>query len=100
MISMGNNAFQLDTTRYSGRPSGKRDIAELARYDLLDRLGISYFRADHDPAMTIELCHEVEKVLGARICKNLFLCNRQKTDFYLLLIDGDKIFKTNISRLS
>lgn len=91
---MGNDTFHLDTTRYSGRPPENRDILETACYDLLDQLGISYFRADHDPAMTIELCHEVEKVLGARICKNLFLCNRQKTDFYLLLIDGDKIFKT------
>lgn len=88
------DTFELDTTRCSGRPSERRADLEEACYDLLDNCGVSFFRADHSPAMTIELCHKVEKVLGTKICKNLFLCNRQKTDFYLLLIDGDKIFKT------
>ena len=91
---MTNEAFLTDTTRYSGRPAEKRADIEEAAYDLLLKCDISFERADHAPAMTIELCHEVEKVLGAKICKNLFLCNRQKTDFYLLLIDGDKVFKT------
>ena len=49
---------------------------------------------DHDPADTIAACHEIEKVLGAPICKNLVLCNRQKTAFYLLLMEGDKPFRT------
>ena len=42
----------------------------------------------------MEVCEEIDKTLGATICKNLFLCNRQKTDFYLLMIPGDKTFKT------
>ena len=70
-------------------------------------LGFDYERVDHKPAMTIEACEEVDKILGAVICKNLFLCNRQETDFYLLLMPGDKKFKTkdlsdqiNSSRLS
>ncbi len=67
---------------------------EIRTYDLLDSLGISYDRVDHEPAFTMEVCEEIDKVLGAMICKNLFLCNRQKTDFYLLLIPGDKVFKT------
>lgn len=87
-------SFKTDTTRYSGRPTETRAYVEETSYDLLECCGISFARADHAPAMTIELCHEVEKVLGAKICKNLFLCNRQKTEFYLLLIDGDKVFKT------
>ena len=91
---MINETFELDTTRYCGRPAEKREDREEACYNFLEKQGVSYFRIDHAPAMTIELCHEVEKVLGTKICKNLFLCNRQKTDFYLLLIDGDKIFKT------
>ena len=91
---MTNESFTIDTTRYSGRPAEKRADAEEACYNLLEQCGISYTRADHAPAMTIELCHEVEKVLGAKICKNLFLCNRQQTEYYLLLIDGDKVFKT------
>ena len=71
-----------------------RPAAETQCYDLLDSLEIDYSRVDHDPAMTIPMCHEVEKTLGAPICKNLFLCNRQKTQYYLLLLTGDKVFKT------
>lgn len=81
---------------HEGRPENPEGRApeELRCYDFLDRLGISYTRVDHPAADTIEECHAVEAVLGAPICKNLFLCNRQKTDFYLLLLEGDKIFKT------
>jgi Ala-tRNA(Pro) deacylase len=67
---------------------------EVRTYDFLDKLGIEYYRVDHEPAMTMEACLAIEGVLGARICKNLFLTNRQKTAFYLLMIPGDKIFKT------
>ena len=79
-----------------GRPAdcaGRVD-KEVKTYDLLDSLGIEYDRIDHEPAFTMEVCAEIDKVLGAMICKNPFLCNRQKTDFYLLLIPGDKVFKT------
>lgn len=86
--------FKFDRNKYTGRPNEKRTAIEDACYDLLDGLGISYYRADHDAAMTIPMCHSVEQVLETEICKNLFLCNRQKTDFYLLLIRGDKMFKT------
>ena len=57
---------------------------------------MEYWRADHDHADTIEACHEVEKVLGCEICKNLLLTNRQMTDVYLLLMPGDKPFKTKL----
>ena len=63
-------------------------------YELLDSLGIEYLRADHDRADTIEQCHDVEKIIDAPIPKNLFLTNRQKTSFYLLIMPGDKPFKT------
>ncbi len=91
---MEKDGFFLDRKKYFGRPEERRSDLEEACYELLDSLHISYARADHGEAMTIELCHQVEEVLEGKICKNLFLCNRQKTDFYLLLIDGDKIFKT------
>ncbi len=65
-------------------------------YDLLDRLGVAYYRVDHEHADTIDACREVEGLLGCRICKNLFLTNRQQTDFYLLLMPGDKPFKTKL----
>lgn len=63
-------------------------------YDLLDQLGLEYERVDHEPAMTMEACQEIDEALGATICKNLFLCNRQKTQFYLLMIRGEKVFHT------
>ncbi|MBQ4353711.1 MAG: prolyl-tRNA synthetase associated domain-containing protein, partial [Clostridia bacterium] len=63
-------------------------------YDLLDSLGITYARVDHEHADTMEMCARIETVLGAKICKNLLLCNRQQTAFYLLMMPGDKPFKT------
>ena len=81
---------------YTGRPENAagRLEKEIACYDLLDSLGVSYTRVDHDFADTIEACEAVEQVLGEKICKNLFLCNRQKTNFYLLMMPGEKVFKT------
>ncbi len=63
-------------------------------YDFLDTLGVEYFRADHEAAMTMEICEAIDGLLGAKICKNLFLCNRQQTEFYLLMMPGNKPFKT------
>jgi len=79
-----------------GRPKdcAERTARELAVYDLLDRLDIPYARVDHAPAETMEVCAAIDKVLNCRICKNLFLCNRQQTAFYLLMMPGDKPFKT------
>ena len=77
-----------------GRPADPRTPREMAAYDYLDRLGISYRRVDHAAAETMEACAEIDTVLGVKMCKNLFLCNRQKTDFYLLLMEPDKPFKT------
>jgi len=67
---------------------------EIRVYDYLDKLGIEYQRVDHESAMTMEACEAIDEVLGTLMCKNLFLCNRQKTAFYLLLMPGDKKFKT------
>lgn len=80
----------------TGRPAdctGRLD-KERRVYDLLDGLGVAYQRVDHAPAMTMEICAEIDEVLQALICKNLFLCNRQQTEFYLLMIPGEKPFKT------
>ena len=80
-----------------GRPAGAegRLEKELRVYDLLDSLGIEYERVDHEEANTMEACAEIDKVLApAVICKNLFLCNAQKTKFYLLMIREDKKFLT------
>ena len=92
---------------FRGRPSDRRSEVEEAIYDKLDGLGIEFYRVDHDHADTMEDCLAVEAVLGAKICKNLFLCNRQKTQFYMLMMPSDKPFKTknltsqlNCARLS
>lgn len=87
-------AYKLE----KGRPtdcSGRLD-KEIRTYDLLDSLGIEYERVDHEAVMTIDACAEVDKVLGedTKVCKNLFLCNRQETEFYLLMLPGTKKFNT------
>ena len=80
-----------------GRPetSEGRLEKEIRCYDLLDSLGIEYQRVDHEPAMTMEACLAVDEALEATMCKNLMLCNRQCTVFYLLLTPGGKVFKTS-----
>ena len=79
-----------------GRPvnTAGRLPREVRTYDLLDSLGLEYKRTDHERTDTMEACNAVDKILGVVICKNLFLCNRQKTDFYLLMMPGDKKIKT------
>lgn len=88
--------MKIDTVLYSGRPSDRRIDKEERCYELLGKLGVEFWRVDHEHADTIEACHDVEKVLGCEICKNLLLTNRQMTDIYLLLMPGDKPFKTKI----
>ncbi len=80
----------------NGRPQNMdgRLEKEIRTYDYLDNLGIDYQRVDHDAAETMEACKAVDEVLGVEMCKNLMLCNRQKTNFYMLLMPGDKKFKT------
>lgn len=85
----------MDTTVFQGRPTeGKRSDKEEKVYDLLEQLQIPFERMDHEPLYTIEACEEVDRTFGTRMCKNLFLCNSQKTKFYLLLMPGDKRFDT------
>ena len=81
---------------YKGRPEniqGRLD-KEIRVYDLLDSLGIEYERTDHERTDTMEACNEIDAILQVTICKNLFLCNRQKKNFYMIMMPGDKPFKT------
>ena len=80
---------------YNGRPEDEsgRSAREIRTYDFLDEIGVHYGRMDHDPVTTIEACEDVDRALGFHICKNLFLCNRKKTDFYVLMMPGLKTFK-------
>ena len=81
---------------FHGRPTDPagRFPREIRTYDFLDSLGIAYQRTDHERADNMAACNEIDAVLGVIICKNLFLCNRQGTAFYLLMMPGDKKFKT------
>lgn len=94
------DSFYISPVLYTGRPKTDdgRLEKELRTYDLLDLLQIPYQRLDHSATATIEACHDVDKRLDIEICKNLFLCNAQKTDFYMLMMPGKKKFKT--ARLS
>ena len=90
-----------------GRPQDKRIDKEERVYDLLDQLNIDYKRIDHEEANTMEICLEIEKTLKSTICKNLFLVNSNKSQYYLLMLKENKKFKTkmiskqiNSSRLS
>ena len=84
----------LSPVCHNTRPAGVLPEQEAAAFDLLERLGIDYDRVSHDAAFNMELCAEVGRALDVSVCKNLFLCNRQKTNFYLLMMPGDKPFKT------
>lgn len=81
---------------YIGHPSYAEEetIMERGTYLFLDTLGIEYETVRHKAAFTMADCAEVEKALGVPVCKNLFLCNRQQTQFYLLMLPGNKTFKT------
>ena len=91
-----SNSFIKDKTVYQGRPieESGRLPKEIRVYDVLDELGIPFTRIDHEAIYTIEGCHEVDTLLEIPLCKNLFLCNSQKTKFYLLMMPGDKRFVT------
>lgn len=92
---------------FSGAPSDPRPENERVVYRFLSGLAIPFTRIDHDPVRTMEDCQAIDAALGGEICKNLFLCNQQKTQFYLLMLKENKAFKTKdiskqlgVSRLS
>ena len=92
------DSFFIDPVLYTGRPidTAGRLPREIRAYDVLDHLNIPYYRLDHAPTATIEACHDIDKILGIQICKNLFLCNAQRTIFYLLMMPGNKKFRTSV----
>ncbi len=87
------NSLFIDKTVFACRKENCSE-KETVCYDALEELGIEYERVSHESIGSIEGLAEIEEILGAKICKNLFLCNAQKTDFYLVLMPGDKPFKT------
>ena len=88
--------MEISPIYHNSRPEGKLPAQEAAAFDFLDSLGIDYERVTHELADTMEKCDDVSAVLGVDVCKNLFLCNRQKTAFYLLTMPGGKPFQTKV----
>ena len=86
--------MEVSQLNHNSRPEGELPAQETAAFDLLDSLGIEYDRISHEPADTMEKCDAVTAMLGVAVCKNLFLCNRQKTAFYLLCMPPHKPFHT------
>lgn len=88
--------MEFDVIKWKGRPvdSVERSEAETGVYDFLDELGIAYTTLCHPAAFTMEECEAVRREAGAPVFKNLFLTNKQHTDFYLLMMPADKPFKT------
>lgn len=84
----------INKVTFNSHPETTKTQKEMDAYLFLEENGVEYIRAEHDEAATIELCEGVEKIIDAKICKNLLLTNRQQTVFYLLLIKGDMVFKT------
>ncbi len=86
---------KTDQELFTSRPDCQGRLEkEIQCYDFLEQQGIPFTGIDHPAAMTVDDCHNADQKLGIHICKNLFLCNRQKTAFYLLLMPGKKVFKT------
>jgi Ala-tRNA(Pro) deacylase len=90
-MNISNISNQLYTT--APNKTGRLP-KEMAVYSLLDELSIPYERVDHAVSETMEACENIDMLLGVSMCKNLFLRNRQKTAFYLLMMPGKKKFKT------
>lgn len=89
--------IHVSKIHFTSKPDCSKRLAKEERvYDFLDKLQIPYEGVDHDIANTIEDCREIEKELQIGVCKNLFLCNRQKTTFFLLMMPGDKHFETKV----
>ena len=86
--------MEISPLSHNTRPEGELLPQEEAAFSLLEDLGMDYDRVSSEPADTMEKCAAVSEVLGVPICKNLFLCNRQKTQFYLLLMGPEKPFHT------
>ena len=86
--------MEISPLYHNSRPEGQLLPQEEAAFAALESLGMDYDRVSHDHADTMEKCAEVSRVLGMPICKNLFLCNRQKTQFYLLAMSPDMPFHT------
>lgn len=73
----------------------------------LKKLNVNYEIKEHDALISMDTYELIQKDMGVTIPKNLFLNTQNHQNFYLLIMPGDKKFKTkelssqiNSSRLS
>ena len=79
---------------YETAPTEFKTELQRLVYGKFAELGIPFTRVDNDPAVTMEACEAIDAALQVKVCKTLFLCNRQQTMFYLYVMPGDKPFVT------
>lgn len=81
---------------YNYSPDNFKTELQKKVYDTLNELSIRYERVDTSEAITMEDCLEIEKKLNVKMVKTLFLCNQQKTKFYLFVTTSSKRFDSKI----
>lgn len=88
-------------------PTDERCALETKVYETLSKLSIPFELVDNDSVESMEECIEISEKLGAEIRKTIFLCNRKKTSFYMVILPANKSFNTkehckkmDVSRLS
>ena len=90
--------MEKEVKLFKGRPSEESDhnisLDEKIVYDFLDTLNVEYSVLTHPAAATMEECEKIRNRIGVPVFKNLFLTNKQQSQFYLLMIPADKPFKT------
>ncbi len=82
------------STIIATKPSKMKCPLQERAYDALEKLGINFERVDNSPAASMEDCQVIGEKLGTEVVKNIFLCNRQQTMFYLFITRADKPFST------
>lgn len=59
-------------------------------YEMFDKLGIVYKKYEHKAVYTIEEAKELNIDMPGRHCKNIFICDRKKRSFFLIILPEDK----------
>lgn len=81
--------------KFTTAPTDERIATEKKVYELLAKLKIPYERVDNEVVETMEECEEIDRALGAEIRKSIFLCNKKKTSFFLVVVPAKKALDTS-----
>lgn len=81
---------------YVTKPTQYKTELEEKVYETLEELKIPYYRVETEPLISMEDCLVINEKLQMKTVKTLFLCNQQKTKFYLCIMPGDKRFDCKV----